>query len=196
MGWASTMSSHFLVSATKPFHTNKCIVAVRFADLTNNGRADYLFMSANSSTNAWIHNDDNSWTNAKRVKKTEGADRADMRWSDVNGDGKADMISVDKFNGDAKVYYNKGQGDNSGSSFIWSAASAAFDGSVAGTYQNFPDMDGNGRADLHSVLGTADNKADTWLSNDCGLKDRSGDSVGLSGVVDPKLPTPPEDCCR
>ncbi|KAM0258235.1 hypothetical protein ACHAPA_011356 [Fusarium lateritium] len=108
-------------------------LAVRFADLTGNGRTDYLCMSPNSSTNAWIHNDDNSWTNGERAKKTEGADRADIRWSDVNGDGKADMISVDKFNSDAKVYYNEGWGDNSGSSFTWSAPSAAFDSSVAGT---------------------------------------------------------------
>lgn len=77
-----------------------------------------------------------------------------------------------------------------------SALSAAFNVSVVGTCQNFPDMDGNGRMDLQSVLGTANEKTDASLSNDCGLKDRFGDLVGLNGVVDLKLPTPPEDCCR
>ncbi|KAF5658685.1 killer toxin subunits alpha beta [Fusarium heterosporum] len=167
-------------------------LAVRFADLTSNGRADYLCISPDGTTNAWIHNEDNSWTNAEQVKASEGVDRADIRWNDVNGDGKADMILVDKFTGDARVSYNEGDG----TSFTWSEASAAFDGSVAGTCQNFPDLDGNSRADLHSVLGTDENKADTWLSDSCGLNDRSGDSVGLNGVVDPELPTPPEDCCR
>lgn len=54
---------------------------------------------------------------------------------------------MEKFNGDAKVYYNKGQGDNGGS-FMYSMLSAAFNGSVDSTCQNFPDMDGNGRTDL------------------------------------------------
>lgn len=79
---------------------------------------------------------------------------------------------------------------------MWSALSAACNGSVAGTCQNFPDKDGNGRTDLQSVLGTANEKADKSLSNDCGLKDGFGDLVDLNGVVDLKLPTPPEDCCK
>ncbi|KAM0231059.1 hypothetical protein ACHAP5_011184 [Fusarium lateritium] len=35
-------------------------LAVRFADLTGNGRDDYLCLSPNGSANAWIHDDDNS----------------------------------------------------------------------------------------------------------------------------------------
>ncbi|KAJ4264235.1 hypothetical protein NW762_005429 [Fusarium torreyae] len=171
-------------------------LAIRFADLTNNGRADYLCMAPDGTTKAWIHNKDNSWSDADQVKKAEGADRANLRWHDVNGDGKADLLWVDKFNGNAKVFYNKGEGDHSGSSFMWSEASEAFEGTVAGTCQYFPDLDGNGRADLHSVLGTEDNKANTWLSKNCGLNDRSGDSVGLNGVDKTPLPAPPKDCCR
>ncbi|KAG5761188.1 hypothetical protein H9Q72_010693 [Fusarium xylarioides] len=170
--------------------------AVHIADLTNNGRSDYLCMAGDGTTNAWIHNDDNSLTDAQQIQKPEGPDRANLRWHDVNGDGKADIIWVDKFNGNAKVYYNEGQGDNSGSSFKWNEPSEAFEGSIAGTCQYFPDLDGNGRADLHSVLGTQDNKANTWLSAECGLNDRSRDSFGLNGVVDPELPTPPDNCCR
>jgi hypothetical protein len=132
------------------------------------------------SDSFWKPEERNIWVPGDYDKKIH--DRRNIHLADWNGDGTCDIILVDPI--------------HSGSSFMWSAPSAAFDGSVAGTCQNFPDMDGNSRADLHSVLGTADLKADTWLSNDCGLKDRSGDSVGLSGVVDPKLPTPPEDCCR
>ncbi|KAF5007862.1 hypothetical protein FDECE_5777 [Fusarium decemcellulare] len=174
-------------------------IAVRFADLTNNGRADFVCMAPDGTTSAWIHNDDNSWSDAGQVKFAEGADRANLRWHDVNGDGRADMLWVDKFNGNAKVYYNRGRdsgGNNGGSSFKWDRASEAFEGSVQGTCQYFPDLDGNGRADLHSVLGTHTNTADTWLSKNCGLNDRSGDSFGLNAVVDPQLPTPPDDCCR
>ncbi|KAF5566618.1 fg-gap repeat domain-containing protein [Fusarium napiforme] len=100
-------------------------LAVQIADLTNNGRSDYLCMAGDGTTNAWIHNDENSLTDAQQIQKPEGPDRANLRWHDVNGDGKADMIWVDKFNGNAKVYYNEGQGDNSGSSFKWNEPSEA-----------------------------------------------------------------------
>ncbi|KAF5612104.1 killer toxin subunits alpha beta, partial [Fusarium sp. NRRL 25303] len=172
-------------------HADKIIVAVRFGDVTGNGRSDYLRMTPDGTINAWNHNGDNSWTDAQQIQKAQGADRANIRWNEVNGDGKDDMVLVDKFNGNAKVYYNEREGD----SFKWGEPSGAFEGSVAGTCQYFPDLDGNGRADLHSITGTENNKADTWLSAECGLNDRSGDSFGLNGVVDPELPTPPDDCC-
>jgi len=51
------------------------------------------------------------------------------------------------------------------------------DGSWAGTCQYFPDLDGDGRADLHSVTTTLENKAETWL-NKCGGGDSVGDDPG------------------
>ncbi len=55
------------------------------------------------------------------------------------------------------------------------------DGSYAGTCQYFPDLDGDGRADLHSIMGTWTNKAETWF-NRCGLIDLSGDDNGWDQV--------------
>jgi hypothetical protein len=34
-----------------------------------------------------------------QVKKPEDKNRANLRWVDVNGDGKADMVWLDKFGG-------------------------------------------------------------------------------------------------
>lgn len=55
----------------------------------------------------------------------------------------------------------------------------------------YPDLDGNGRADMHSVIGTFDNRAETWFNPSCGLSDHQGDDS--DGLNEPQLPTPPED---
>lgn len=52
----------------------------------------------------------------------------------------------------------------------------------------YPDLDGNGRADQHSLRGTFTNEADTTL-NTCGLEDTKGDDP--EGVIDPELPVQP-----
>lgn len=53
----------------------------------------------------------------------------------------------------------------------------------------YPDLDGNGRADMHSIEGTWTNQAHTWFNPSCGLRDAEGDDA--EGVVDPKLPVQP-----
>ncbi|KAM5381701.1 hypothetical protein ACJZ2D_002921 [Fusarium nematophilum] len=167
-------------------------IPVAFADIDGNGRGDYLCISPSGLTTAHLHSDDNTWESLGQVKFPEGADRANIRWADVNGDSLADMLWVDKFTGNAKVYYNRGRGDPAelgGSSIRWDRAQEAYEGSYAGTCQYFPDLDGNGRADLHSVTGTFENKAESWFSPSCGLEDHEGD--GRGGVVDPELPTSP-----
>ena len=171
---------------------NTSLVSVRFADLDGNGRDDYLCIEPNGRVTGWVHKADNSWEAVGQIKYAEGADRANLRWADVNGDGTADMLWVDKFNGNARVFYGRGRAnpaDNAGSSFKWDRPSDAFEGSYAGTCQYFPDLDGNNRADLHSITGTFTNQAETWFSPSCGLTDRQGDDS--SG--DPNLPSPPWD---
>jgi hypothetical protein len=88
------------------------------------------------------------------------------------------MIWVDKFTGDGYVYYNQGPADpavTSGSSFSWLVPSGpSYAGNHAGTCMFYPDMDGNGRADMHSIIGTFTNQAETWLNPSCSLSDRTG----------------------
>lgn len=79
-------------------------MAIRFADITGNGKADYLCIQPDSTVTGFIHNDDGSLTNAGQVKVSIGYDRANMRFADVNGDGKDDLIWADKFTGDAYVW--------------------------------------------------------------------------------------------
>lgn len=67
------------------------------------------------------------------------------------------MIWVDKFTGNGEVWYNDGlftTPDVSGSAYKWTSMGKQFEGSVAGTCEYFPDLDGGSRADMHSILGT------------------------------------------
>ncbi|KAK4230039.1 hypothetical protein QBC38DRAFT_62431 [Podospora fimiseda] len=163
-------------------------LAVRFADVSGNGRADYLCLEKDGRTKGYIHNADDTWEWIDQFKKTEDKDRANLRFNDVNGDGKADMIHIDKFTGDGTVWYNRGRRDISGSRFEWFNAGKAFKGNYAGTCSYYADLDGNQRADFHEVTSSLDNTAVTWL-NVCA-------SVGIGqddadGVHNPGLEIPP-----
>ncbi|KAK6069383.1 killer toxin subunits alpha beta [Seiridium cupressi] len=166
---------------------------VRFSDITGNGRGDYLCIEKDGRVSGFVQGDDGSWETISQIKFAEGKDRANIQWADVNGDGMSDMLWVDKFNGDGYVWYNRGRGDssaNGGSSFHWDkVVNPVYDGNHAGTCMFYPDLDGNGRADMHSLLGTWTNQAETWFNPSCGLEDREGDDA--EGVTNPLLPVQP-----
>ncbi|KAK7420361.1 hypothetical protein QQX98_002784 [Neonectria punicea] len=171
-------------------------LAVRFADITGNGRADYLCIEKDGRVTGFVHNDDGSFEDVGQIKFADGRDRANLRWADVNGDGRDDMLWVDKFTGDASVWYNEDRFDNrdqnSGSSFRWRKIDKpVFRGDVAGTCMYYPDLDGNGRADQHSILGTWTNEARTSFNPSCGVTDEEGDDS--NSLEDPKLPVMPSD---
>ncbi|ETS79802.1 hypothetical protein PFICI_07331 [Pestalotiopsis fici W106-1] len=163
-------------------------VPIRFADVTGNGRGDYLCMEPDGRSSGWVHNDAGAWERINQFKFTEGKDRANLRFADANGDGRADMIWVDKFNGEGWVWYNEGRIPAGGSDFTWRKPSeAAYSGYKAGTCTYYVDMDGDGRADQHSILGTFTNQAETSL-NLCG---GGGDSSDDSAAQSPSLPYMP-----
>ncbi|KFA66600.1 hypothetical protein S40285_08276 [Stachybotrys chlorohalonatus IBT 40285] len=166
-------------------------VAVRFAQINTSKKADYLCINPDGLVRARMHSADDGWSNMMQIKRADVADRANLRFADVNGDGVDDIIWVDKFTGDASVWYNGGRhgnpAANSGSYYIWRKGSGnAYGGSYAGTCQNFVNLDSNPRADLHSIMGTWTNNAETWYSPICDFFDNRGDDEG--GVRNPQLP--------
>ncbi|KAK0099309.1 hypothetical protein ONS96_008539 [Cadophora gregata f. sp. sojae] len=167
-------------------------LAVRIADLTGNRRADYLCIGLDSRVTGFVQGDNGGFTNVGQIKVSIDKDRANMRFADVNGDGKADLLWIEKFSGDTFVWYNGGRADPAqtlGSSFSWRQQSGvAYAGLAAGGCLYYPDLDGNGRADEHYVLESFNNKAMTSLSPDCGLVDVTGDDASFDGSL-PAVPT-------
>ncbi|KAF6810812.1 hypothetical protein CPLU01_15233 [Colletotrichum plurivorum] len=149
-------------------------LAVRFADITGNGRADYF------------------WESVDQIKFSVG-----MILTLVTdlipptlGDGKADFLWVEKFSGDTLVWLNQGRRDGKGadgSSFQWDQAGVLYRGAAQGSCYHFPDLDGNKRADFHLTYSDT-NKADTSF-NDC--PDNGGEDD--KSLTDPGLPIPPSD---
>ncbi|KAH7129387.1 family 3 carbohydrate esterase [Dactylonectria estremocensis] len=128
-------------------------LAVRFADLTGNHRADYMCIEKDGRVTGFVHKDDGGWEDVGQFKFADGKDRANLRWADVNSDvsyiqGRDDMLWVDKFTGNGHVWYNGDRGDPnelSGSSFHWGKINdPVYRGDVAGTCEFYPDLDGNG----------------------------------------------------
>ncbi|QKX57197.1 uncharacterized protein TRUGW13939_04305 [Talaromyces rugulosus] len=135
---------------------------VHFADVSGNGKGDYLCVEKDGRTWGFIHNNDDGWDYVDQFKYSEQKDRANLHWADVNGDGRADMIHTDKFTGDGTVWYNLGRRDIKGSRYEWAPMGAKYRGAVAGSCTYFPDLDGDGRADMHSILNSIENTADSW----------------------------------
>jgi hypothetical protein len=160
---------------------------VHFADISGNGKADFLCVEKDGRSWGFLQGDNGSWEHIDQYKFSEGKDRANLQWADVDGDGRADMIHTNKFNGDGTVWYNRGRRDVGGSRFEWAPGTVKFSGASAGSCEYFPDLDGDGRADLHVITNSLDNTGETWFT-DCGLVDSTGDDGRIS---DPRLPIMP-----
>ncbi|KAJ5352116.1 hypothetical protein N7452_001090 [Penicillium brevicompactum] len=159
---------------------------VQLADVTGNGKADYLCVEKDGRSSGYVHRDGGSWDHINQFKFAEGKDRANLHWADVDGDGKADMIHTNKFNGDGAVWLNKGEKNVGGSQFEWDSVGAKYQGAVAGSCTYYPDLDGDGHADMHAVKYSWTNTAETWFSK-C-----STNMVGDDGeITDPHLPVMP-----
>ncbi|KAL4860813.1 hypothetical protein BDV12DRAFT_204669 [Aspergillus spectabilis] len=161
---------------------------VHLADISGNRRADYLCVEKDGRAWGFVQSDVGIWEHIDQFKFSEEKDRANLYWADVNGDGRADMIHTNKFNGDGTVWLNKGSKDVGGSRFEWEPLGARFAGAAAGACTYYPDLDGNGRADMHVITHSLDNTAKTWFSR-CGRPNK----VGNDGIVsDPHLPVSPD----
>ncbi|RYP70328.1 hypothetical protein DL771_005535 [Monosporascus sp. 5C6A] len=162
-------------------------VPIQFADISGNGKGDSLCIEPGGRVSGYAHDDAGGWDYIDQFKYSEGKDPAHLQFVDVNGDGKADMIYTNKFNGDGTVWYNRGREDVRGSRYRWDLVGVKYQGAVAGHCTYFPDLDGDGHADMHAVTHSLVNTVETWF-NRRGLSDVQGDDGPLA---DPHLPAMP-----
>jgi hypothetical protein len=130
---------------------------VHFADISGEGKADLLCMQPSGRVTGWINDDSYSMRSVGQVKFSQELDRANYQFADVDGDGLADLIHTDKFNGNGRVWYNMGEKPESerdklsGSKFEWREAGIAYNGWTRGHDEHFPSLQGQGRADLVKI---------------------------------------------
>ncbi|KAK5637685.1 hypothetical protein RRF57_013400 [Xylaria bambusicola] len=131
-----------------------------FADITGSGCVDYLCMKPDGMTTAWLNDCKSDLFDLRsvgQVKYSVKFDRANHRFADVNGDGRADFMWIDKFSGDASVWINDGERPESdrpsldGSKFKWLEKGKLYAGSTRGPNLHYPNLGGEGRADQVSV---------------------------------------------
>ena len=92
-------------------------------DHSGDGRTDILCVEPNGRITARLWRE-NGFISAGQVKATEGWDRANIRFADVEGSGRADLIHLNKYTGAATVFKNDGyrpgdEAQNKGSTFHW-----------------------------------------------------------------------------
>ncbi|KAL2066782.1 hypothetical protein VTL71DRAFT_2854 [Oculimacula yallundae] len=128
---------------------------VRMADMNGDGKADYVWLHPGTGMIiVWINNRPNGWAKAGSDPDAiiaVGAGRAETIYLvDLNADGMADYVIVDPENGSVKVWWNYGAKADwpRGWSFVYGGE--IFPGVKHANLVTirFPDINGDGRADL------------------------------------------------
>ncbi|MCK9902882.1 lipolytic protein G-D-S-L family [Parafrankia colletiae] len=148
---------------------------VRFADLNGDGRDDYLVVSPQGQVRAWVNNRSSgstSWTSLGTVA-SGSAPREEVRFADVNGDGRDDYLAVGA-QGQVRAWFNAGTGN----SVSW-ASQGEIAGSVGTTREEvrFADINGDGRDDYLAVNTQGQVRA--WMN----VRGPGGTGWSYQGVV-------------
>ncbi|MEU8203335.1 FG-GAP-like repeat-containing protein [Streptosporangium sp. NPDC049046] len=118
---------------------------VRFADLNGDGRDDYLLVGEQGQVKAWLNNragQGGGWNYIGEIA-TGAAPRQQVRFADVNGDGRDDYLSVGD-RGQVSMWRNAGTGN----AVSWVAQGVvATDVGATRDQVRFADVDVDGRDD-------------------------------------------------
>ncbi|MFD3652222.1 FG-GAP repeat domain-containing protein, partial [Streptomyces sp. NPDC058620] len=135
---------------------------VRFADLNADGRADYLTVATDGSTKAWLNQGGNAnggWTALGTYASGTGTTGDQVRFADLNADGRADYLTV-ATDGSTKAWLNQGGNANGGWTALGTYAPAL---GAPGTQTLFAEANGDGRSDYLAVA--SDGSIQMWTNN-------------------------------
>ena len=163
-----------------------------FADLDGDTRDDYLAVDVtDGAVAAWINNGaaaaGDHWIGrgiiASGINTGVGIDGREVRWADLDGDGRDDYVAVDPRNGLAQAWLNNGAavaGDHWLDRGIVASGAGTGVGSGAGASEaRFADLDGDGRDDYLAV-NQHNGSVHLWLNAGA---DRAGDRWVDQGVI-------------
>ncbi|MGK5545369.1 FG-GAP-like repeat-containing protein [Streptomyces sp. URMC 127] len=141
---------------------------IRFADINDDGKADYLVVEDNGAVHAYINkggDGQGGWDDRGVIATGTGAPGHKVRFADINDDGKADYLVVED-NGAVHAWLNK----SSGTKDDWQDRGIIATGTGApGNKVRFADINGDRKADY---LVVEDNGAvHAWLNKSSGTKD-------------------------
>lgn len=138
-------------------------IGVRFADFNGDGRADYVWVSANGALQVWLNNNTantanvgTNWVSQGVVGPAvlSGTYRENVIIADINADGRADYLIVNRTDGSVGAYLNKPPASGSNTpQWTWAGLVVSSQvGSASGANQfladvNFADPDGDGHFD-------------------------------------------------
>jgi hypothetical protein len=133
---------------------------LRLADLNGDRKADLIKIGTDGSLVAWQNNDalNGSWFAPANIGGTGPVDPANIRFADLNADGKADLIRV---NADGTLTAWQNSNALAGSWFAPSAIGGVGADGVAGV--RFADLNADGKADVIKVNG--DGTLTAWQNN-------------------------------
>jgi hypothetical protein len=129
---------------------------VFFADMDGDGKDDYVWLDANGAASLWLNGGMGKdgkwiWTSKGKIAAGVGAVREDIRLADIDGDGKADYLWVDKTTGATKMWRNGGVGSDG--NWIWMPQGEIATGvGTVGSVVRFADLGGTGRADYLTIV--------------------------------------------
>ncbi|KAH8688824.1 SGNH hydrolase-type esterase domain-containing protein [Talaromyces proteolyticus] len=123
-------------------------IDLELISMVGDGKADFLCIGQDGTVNGWLNKGLNNFQSAGIIKTTEGKERANLRFADINGDGRADLLALDPVSGAAAAWTNGGSGGNSGETFNWQSQGTVFPGGyMRGECIHFANINGYGRAD-------------------------------------------------
>jgi hypothetical protein len=135
----------------------------RFADLNGDRRAEYLYVHDDGSVEAYLNlGSPNQGANAGKVSWTSqgtiatgvGMGRENVVFADVNGDGRADYVTISRKDGSVQLWINGGGPDNgpNAAKVVWHPHGTIATGvGTSGTGAQMADLNGDGRAEYLDV---------------------------------------------
>ncbi|KAF7562544.1 hypothetical protein G7046_g1583 [Stylonectria norvegica] len=128
---------------------------IRFADLTGDGYDDFLYINEDGSVVMWRRDggsstDPGTWGPATLVAdKQDPVSPEEVRFADINGDGRFDYLTVSRFTG--AVTMRRNLRTLEGGAIQWEAPVQIADGTGPGRTIQLADMTGDGRADYMRI---------------------------------------------